>query len=140
MEIHLIVALASGGQLDIARAPAFDLYTATCLLLNVLDVGTPGSHDVSTQVKARDRLKRDGNSLLRPFSLTKQAHCLVIAITGPAYRTTHSAILISFNSVLLPSSEASLVDQLRQLLIDEFVDLGDRAVKAILRRACYVKV
>ena len=61
VEIHLLVALASGVCLDEARASTFDLHTAVCSLLDVLDVGATVTNDLRAEVEARDGLERDWN-------------------------------------------------------------------------------
>lgn len=48
MEIHLILALAIRGSLEIPRASALDLYSATSFLLNMLDIRTTMPHNLGT--------------------------------------------------------------------------------------------
>ena len=48
MKEHILVTLVVGGCLKVPRSSALDLHTATRLLLDVLDVGTAMSDNLST--------------------------------------------------------------------------------------------
>lgn len=51
-------------------ATALDLYTTTSLLLNVFDILSTVPNDSRAQIKSRDRLQINRNSLLGPFALS----------------------------------------------------------------------
>lgn len=51
------------------RAATLDLDTATCLLLDVLDVLTPVSNDRCSKVEAGDGLEVNKHLLFGPFAL-----------------------------------------------------------------------
>ncbi len=69
MEEHIFLGFSVGGRLQIARAMAFDLDAATCLLLYVLHIRAAVADDLSTQVEPRNRVESDGDFLRGPFSL-----------------------------------------------------------------------
>lgn len=69
MQKHGVVAFLSGAGLNEARAAAFDLNLAAGLLLDMLYVGTALSDNLSTQVKPRNGLQINWDTLLRPFAL-----------------------------------------------------------------------
>jgi hypothetical protein len=53
---------------------------------------------------------------------------------------TYATELISLDLFLVPAPKTALVDQLRELLVDEFFDLGDCLLESFLRRAGYMEV
>ena len=69
MEKHVLVALLVGCGFEIARATALDLYATSCLVLNVLDVGTTSAHNLRSQVETWKRFQVDWDLLLGPFPL-----------------------------------------------------------------------
>ena len=69
VEIHLVVALASRVVFDEARAAAFDLDTASSLVLDELDVGALSANDLRAKVEAWNWLERDRDLLIGPFAL-----------------------------------------------------------------------
>jgi hypothetical protein len=54
------------------------------------------------------------------------------------HEVTYSTVFVALDRFLLPPTEATLIDKLRQLLLDEILDLCDGHVKALLRRARHV--
>jgi hypothetical protein len=52
-----------------ARPPAFDLNSATCLLLDVLHILSTMSYNRCTKIKTRNRLQSNGYFFFRPFAL-----------------------------------------------------------------------
>lgn len=69
MKVHGLIALSVRPMLHETRVAAFNLHTASCLLLNVLDVGASVANYLCSQVKAWDRLEIDGYALFWPFAL-----------------------------------------------------------------------
>lgn len=69
MQIHLLIALVPSVVLHEARVAALDLYTASSLLLNVLDVGSTLTNDLGSEVEAWDGFEIYGNLFFGPFSL-----------------------------------------------------------------------
>jgi len=69
MQKHILIALASGRSLHVARPTALDLDAAACLMLNMLDVSTAMAHNLGAKVETWHRLEADGNLLLGPFTL-----------------------------------------------------------------------
>jgi hypothetical protein len=56
---------------------------------------------------------------------------------------TYSAKLVALNRrtlLLVPTTEASLVDKLGQLLLHHLVDLGDGFIQTFLCRAGYMEI
>lgn len=56
MEEHVLVTFSIRGCFQVARSSALDLHTTSSLLLNVLDVGTTMSNNLSAQVESMNRL------------------------------------------------------------------------------------
>jgi putative ubiquitin-RnfH superfamily antitoxin RatB of RatAB toxin-antitoxin module len=54
---HVLLRLLVRSSLVVARAAAFDLNTATSLMLDVFDVGSTMSYDLRAQVEARGRIQ-----------------------------------------------------------------------------------
>lgn len=119
VQIHLLVALAVSRSLKVARSTALNLHSAVRLLLDVLHVGTTVSHDLRTQVEARNRLKIDGDLGVGPLS---------------------SAKLISLHLFLVTASESSFVYKVRKLLLHELFDLVNSLLEAGLGGARNVEV
>ena len=69
MQIHWLIALSTSTMLHETRIAALDLNTASCFLLDVLNVSASMTHDLCSQVESRKGLKVDGNTLFRPFAL-----------------------------------------------------------------------
>jgi hypothetical protein len=69
MQIHIFITLATSTMLHESGTTAFDLDTASGLLLDVLDISTTMTNNLSTKVETRNRLKVDWNLLFWPFTL-----------------------------------------------------------------------
>lgn len=69
MQKHILIALAARRGFHITRPATLDLDTAAGLLLDVFDVGSAVSHNLGTEVEARDGFEADGDLLLGPFAL-----------------------------------------------------------------------
>lgn len=69
MEEHVLVAFSIRGCFQVTRASALDLHTTASLLLDVLDVGSAMSNDLSTQIEPMNGLEGDRDLLFRPFAL-----------------------------------------------------------------------
>lgn len=52
-----------------ARTTSLDLNAASSLLLDMLDISTAVTNNLSTKVEPRKWLERDGNLFLWPFAL-----------------------------------------------------------------------
>lgn len=68
VQVHLLVTLHLSIMFLESTAPTLDLNSATRLLLNVLDVRSASSNDLSAQVEARNGLEIDWDTLLRPLA------------------------------------------------------------------------
>lgn len=119
MQIHRLVTFAVSTVLHEARVSTFDLNTAARFLLDMLYVGTSMADDLSAKIEARNWFEIDGYTLFRPFASSK---------------------LVALHLLGLPPSEASLVYEIGELLLHEFVDLLDGKLKAIFRRACNMEI
>lgn len=90
-----------------AAAATFDLHLGSRLVLDILDVAATMTDHLCTQVEAGDRLKVDRNALFRPLATTELV-------------TLEGWVLLLLLLLLLPlvtSTEASLVDKVRKLLL-----------------------
>lgn len=134
---HRLVAFPAGAVLHEARAPTFDLNPATGLLLDMLDIGTALSDDLSTQVEPGNGLQVHGNPLLGPFTL--EAVSMSHYVMGPCGTDAYPAIFIAFHRLRLAATEPSLVHQVGELLLHEVVDQLDRLLEAIFVRARHVE-
>lgn len=94
------------------------------------------ANNLRTKVETRNGLKGDWDLLLGPFALNGVS-------TMHGDRTdlrTYPAILVPLNLLLLSTAEASLVDELGELLLHHLFDLLDGLLEALLRGARHVKV
>lgn len=66
---HRLITLLASARFNESRAAALDLNTAAGLLLDVLHIRTTLANNLSTQVKSRNGLKINWNTLIRPFAL-----------------------------------------------------------------------
>lgn len=121
MQVHLFVALPASVMLHKAAAATFDLHLSSRLILDILDVAATMTDDLCTQVEAGDRLKVDRNALFRPLATTE-------LVTLEGWVLLLRLLLLA----LVTSTEASLVDQVRQLLLHELVDFDDGFLEAVL--------
>ena len=119
MQEHILIALAIRRGLEIARAAALDLHSATSFLLYVLHVRTAGADDLGAQVEARNRIQADGDLGLGPLAPSE---------------------LISFHLLLVAASESAFVHKIGQLLLHHLFNLGNRLLEAGLRSARDVEV
>ncbi len=69
MEIHRLVTLSIRAMLHETGIAPLDLDTAASFLLDVLDVSTPMTNDLCSQIETWDGLEVDGYTLFRPFTL-----------------------------------------------------------------------
>lgn len=56
-------------MLHVAGVATFDLDTAACFLLDMFHVRPTMTHDLGSQIEARDGFEVDGNPLFGPFAL-----------------------------------------------------------------------
>jgi hypothetical protein len=89
MQIHVLITLTVRCMLHKPRTTAFDLYTASSLLLNVLDIIATMANNLSTKIETWDWLKIDRNPLFGPFA---------------------PAELVSFDLLWLSSTETSFIN------------------------------
>jgi hypothetical protein len=71
MEIHVLITLPASTVFHESRATAFDLNTASGLLLDMLDISATMTNNLSTKVEARKWFEIDRDLLFRPFTLIK---------------------------------------------------------------------
>ncbi len=69
MEIHGLVTFLICTLLPEARASAFDLHSALCFLLNMLDICSTVTYHLSSKVKARYRFQINRDAFFGPFAL-----------------------------------------------------------------------
>ena len=72
VQIHRLVAFSSSVVLHETGSTTLDLDTASSFLLNVFDVGTTLTDNLSTEVESNDRFKVHGNLLFGPLALGKR--------------------------------------------------------------------
>jgi uncharacterized protein with von Willebrand factor type A (vWA) domain len=72
VQIHGFIAFSSSVVLHETRSTTLDLDTASSFLLNVFDVGTTLTDNLSTEVESNDRFKVHGNLLFGPLALGKR--------------------------------------------------------------------
>jgi len=113
VEIHLVVALASRVVFDEARAAAFDLDTASSLVLDELDVGALSANDLRAKVEAWNWLERDRDLLIGPFAASE-------------------LVTLDLLFWLASATEATLVDEHRQVLLHLVFDHLDGLLEGIL--------
>lgn len=108
MQIHCFVALLIGARLQKPRTTTLDLDTAPGLLLDMFDVCTTVTDDLSAEVKAGDRLELDRNLLLGPFALEfcqlgRRGICgEVVSLLFPARRAQRHQAHVYGTDVHLP--------------------------------------
>lgn len=110
MQVHRFIAFMPGVVLHEARSTAFDLDTASSFLLDVFDIRTTLTYDLSTQVKAGNRLEVYSDLLLRPFALVRM---LVEPSRSGKDEVTYAAHRVAFDLLRLSAAETPLVDQVR---------------------------
>jgi hypothetical protein len=69
VQIHRFVAFGSSVVLHETRSTTLDLNTASSFLLDVFDIRTALTNNLSTEVEADNRLEVHGNLLLGPLAL-----------------------------------------------------------------------
>ena len=69
MKIHRFIGFCTSAMFHEAAPTAFDLDSATSLLLDVLDICAAMANHLSSKIKARDRLHIDRYTLFGPFAL-----------------------------------------------------------------------
>lgn len=126
MQIHVLVALTVSGSLQVSRTAALDLHTALGFLLDMLDISTAVPNNLSTQVEAGDRLQANGDLLLGPFALRNISQWNLMS--GHTYTT----VFISLDLLLVTTTKTALVDQCREFLFHEFLNLGHSLLEARL--------
>lgn len=136
MQIHLLIAFSASTMLHKSRIAALDLNTASRFLLDVLNVSASMTHDLCSQIESRKGLKIDGDTLFRPFALVSR-QSFGIMVLG---RTTYAPKFIPFNLFWFPTSETSLINQIRQLLLHKFLHFQNRFFEAIFRSTGDVEV
>lgn len=130
MEEHSLVTFTTSARFNEARSTALDLNTATSLLLDVLHISTALSDDLSTQVETGNRLKIDGDALIRPFALYEISQ--IIMSTKGKRTVPYTAILIPLNLLLgFPAAETSLVNQVRKFFLHQVINHRDCFLQTI---------
>lgn len=106
MQIHGLITLVSGIVLHETRSTAFDLDTASSLLLNVFDIGAALAYDLGTKVKTRNWLEIHRDLLLWPFAL-----CVVLETSRECWAQTNTYTThgISLDLFWLSATETSLI-------------------------------
>jgi len=122
MQVHLLIALHTSIVLLEAAASALDLHPAARLLLNMLDIGALSTYNIGAEVEAGYRFEVDRDALFGPLPATE-----VVALDS---RLLGLAL----------ATEAPFVDEVREFLRHEFLDLLDGAFEAFLGLAGDVEV
>jgi hypothetical protein len=136
MQVHLFIALTASAVLHKAGTASFNLHTASGLLLNMLDICTTMTNNLSTQVEAWDRLKANRNSLFWPFALEIICQSLLYGQTKSPYTTE----LVSLNLLWLSSPEPSFINKIWQFLLHQFIDFLNGLFESGLGRARNVQI
>lgn len=90
VQIHVFIALSSCRMLHKSRATALNLHTAARFLLDMLDICTPVTYNLSSQIETWDRFKIDGDFLLWPFALHNVSNNLLKYDIYLLCRTRHA--------------------------------------------------
>jgi hypothetical protein len=104
MQIHVFVALAASPMLHETRSTALNLDTTPSFLLDMLNISTPVTNNLSTKVETWDWFEIYWDFLLGPFAL------LLVSNFLPSPSITYSAKFISLDLIRLSSAESSLID------------------------------
>jgi hypothetical protein len=121
MQIHLLIALHLSIVLLESTASALDLDSATRLLLDVLDVRSTSSNDLSAQVESGNGFEIDRDALLRPLA-------------------TAQVIALDLGLFLSGAAESTFVDQIREFLLHHLFDFLNSSLQTFLRDAGNVEV
>jgi hypothetical protein len=122
MEIHGLVAFGVGILFQETTTIALDLNAAPGFGLDMFDVRALLTNNIGAQIKARNRLKVDRDLLLRPLATTSRVKIWRWALFA------------------LRASEATLVDQVGQVLLHEFFYLLNSLFETLLGLTRDVKV
>lgn len=82
MQIHCLVTFLTSAVIHEARSTTFDLYSTPGFLLDMLNVSTPMTNNLRSQIESRYRFQVDRNPLFWPFALfhsqpaRSPGHCL----------------------------------------------------------------
>jgi hypothetical protein len=136
VQIHGLIAFSSSIVLHETRSTALYLDTASSFLLDVFDVGTTLTNNLSTEVESNDRFEVNGDLLLGPLALRNRLEVNRELAQNTTY-TTHG---ISLDLLWFSTAETSLIYKVRQVLLHELVNFGNGLFKAISRCAGNVKV
>lgn len=137
VQVHGLLSFTAGRVLDITRALTLDLHSAASLLLDMLHIGTTVAYNLGAEIKSRNRLEGDGDLLLRPFAL--EILSVIVSEMQPA-ESTYSTIFVTLDSILLATAETALVDELREVLLHEFLDFLNCLFEALFCLTCYVEI
>jgi hypothetical protein len=108
MKVHVLIALTASTVFHESGSPPFDLDTASSFLLNMFNISSSMTNNLSTKVKPRNWFKINRNLLLGPFALfLVSQNCLKVS------NNTHSTKLVSLNLLWLSSAEASFIYEIR---------------------------
>jgi hypothetical protein len=116
MQVHRFIALTTGAMLHKAGTAAFNLDTASSLLLYMFHIRTTMSNDLCTEIKAWDWLEINWNSLLRPFALSTVKSVSGLANVREEFRA-YTAKFVPLDLVWLSSPESPLINEIRELLL-----------------------
>jgi putative ubiquitin-RnfH superfamily antitoxin RatB of RatAB toxin-antitoxin module len=109
VQIHGFITFSTSVVLHETRSTALDLDTASSFLLNVFDVGTTLTDNLSTEVEANDRLEIYGNLLLGPLALKNRLE----GSRESAQKTTYTTHGISLDLFWFSAAEASFIYKVR---------------------------
>jgi hypothetical protein len=118
-----------------SRATSLDLYAATRFLLDMLNIRTSVANNLGSKIETWNWFEVNWDLLLWPFTL----QYLSVIIPSDTH-CTYSTKLIALNCFGFSSSEASLIDEVRQFLLHELLDLLDSLLETGFARARNVKV
>jgi len=135
VQIHVLVTLATRAMLHESRATSLDLHAATRFLLDMLDIRTSVANNLSSKIETWNWFEVNWDLLLWPFALQ-----YLSAIIPSNAHHTYSTKLIALNCFWFSPSEASLIDEVRQFLLHELLDLLDSLLETGFARARNVQV
>jgi hypothetical protein len=139
MQVHRLITFTAGAVFHEARTTAFNLYTASSLLLDMFHIRPTMSNDLCSKIKAWDWFEVNWNPFLRPFALNTVRPVSSITKTSKECQA-YTAKFIPLHLVWFSPPESPLIDKIGQFLLHEFLDLLDSLFKAFLCSASDMKV
>lgn len=136
VKVHILVTLTVRCCFQISRATALDLHAASSLLLDVLYVRSAMTNDLSAKIETRGWFQINGDLFHTPFTLPFGQ----LDFPKQTVNSTYSTVFITLNLILISAAKTAIIYQLREILLDEFLNLLDSLLQAFLASAGNVEV